>query len=114
MINFDDVMKEETKDHNPIWSQIPDHLHRLLIIGDYGFRKANSIFNLINQQPNVDKICLLAKHPFEAKYQFLINKREGIGLKLFNDLKGFIEYSYDMDGIYKAIEKHNPKKPVKY
>ena len=25
MINFDDVTKENTKEHNPNWPQIPDH-----------------------------------------------------------------------------------------
>ena len=25
MINFDDVIKENLKEHNPNWPQIPDH-----------------------------------------------------------------------------------------
>ena len=25
MINFDDVIKEKIKEHNPNWPQIPDH-----------------------------------------------------------------------------------------
>ena len=33
MINFDDVMKEKLKKHNPSWPQIPDHPYRILIIG---------------------------------------------------------------------------------
>ena len=32
MIDFDDVIKEETKEHNPHWPQIPDHPYRILII----------------------------------------------------------------------------------
>ena len=36
------------------------------------------------------------KDPYEAKYQFLINKQESTGLKHFNDSKAFIEYSNDM------------------
>ena len=43
-------------------------------------------------------------------YQFLINKRESTGLKHFNDSKAFIEYSNDMDYIYKNIEEYNPNK----
>ena len=31
MINFDDVIKEETKEHYPNWPQIPDHPYRILI-----------------------------------------------------------------------------------
>ena len=45
------------------------------------------LFNLINQQPDIDKIYLYAKDPYEAKYQFLINNREGTGLKHFSDSK---------------------------
>ena len=55
MLNFDDVIKEETKEYNPNWPEIPDHPYRILIIGGSGFGKTNSLFNLINQQPNIDK-----------------------------------------------------------
>ena len=58
MTNFDDVIKEETKKHNPNWPQIPDHPYRILIIGISGSGKTNSSFNLINHQPDIDKICL--------------------------------------------------------
>ena len=33
MIDFDDVKKENKKEHNPNWLQIPDHSYRILIIG---------------------------------------------------------------------------------
>ena len=52
------IVKENTKEHN-----------------GSGFGKTNLLFNLINQQPEIDKIYLYAKDPYEAKYQFLINKR---------------------------------------
>ena len=55
MINFDDVIKEETKEHNPIWPQIPDHPFRILITGGSGSRKASSLFHLISQQPDINK-----------------------------------------------------------
>ena len=51
---------------------------------------------------------LYAKDPYEDKYQFLINKRETIGLKHFNDPKAFIEYSNDMYHVYKNINSYNP------
>ena len=104
MINFDDVIKEETKEHNPNWPQTPDHPYRVIITGDTGSGKTNSLFNLIIQQLDIDKIYLYAKDPYEVKYQFLINKRERIGLKHFNGSKAFIEYLNDMDDIYKNIE----------
>ena len=56
MINFDDVTKENIKEHNPTWSQIPDNSYRILIIGGSGFGKTNPLFNLINQQTDIDKI----------------------------------------------------------
>ena len=49
MINFDDVVKEETKEHNPNWPEILHHLYRILITGSSGSGKTNSLFNLINQ-----------------------------------------------------------------
>ena len=61
-------------------------------------------------KPDIGKIYLYAKDPYEAKYQFLINKRERTSLKHFNDSKAFIEHSNDMDDIYKNIEKYNPNK----
>ena len=50
------------------------------------------------------------KDLYEDKYQFLINRRESIGLKHFNDPKAFIEYSNDMHDIYKNINDYNPDK----
>ena len=55
-------------------------------------------------------IYLYAKDPYEAKYQLLINKRES---KRLNDSKAFIEYSHDMDDIYKNIGEYNPDKKRK-
>ena len=49
----------------------------------------------------------------EAKYQFLINKRESTGLKHFNDPKAFIEYSNDMQDVYKNIDEYNTDKERK-
>ena len=75
-------------------------IHRILIIGGSGSRKANALLNLINNQPDIDKIYLYVKDPYEAKYQFLINKRKSTGLKHFNDPKAFIEHSNDMQDVY--------------
>ena len=55
MINFDDVTKENMKEHNPNWPQIHDHPYRVLIAGGSGFGKTNSLFNLINEEPDSDK-----------------------------------------------------------
>ena len=56
-----------------------------------------------------------AKDIYEPKYQFLINKRESIGLKHFKDPKAFIEYSNnDMIDVYQSINYYNPNKKIKY
>ena len=54
---------------------------------------------MINNQPDMDKIYLYAKDPYEEKYQFLINKRKSTGLKHFSDSKAFIEYPNDMQNV---------------
>ena len=69
--------------------------------------------DLINNQPDIDKIYLYAKNPYEGKYQYLINKPEKVGLELFNDPKAFMEYSNDMLDAYKNIEDYNPDKKRK-
>ena len=95
-------MRMKTKDKNNLkWPYISDHPYRILIIGGSGTGKTNALLNLINNQPDTDKIYLYAKDPYEAKYQFLINKRESTRLKHFNDPKAFIEYSNDMQDGYK-------------
>ena len=107
MINFDDLIKENTKEHNRNWPQTPDHPHRILIIGGSVFRKTNSLFNLMSQKSDIDKIYLYTKDSYEGKYQHLINKKKNTGLKHLNISKAFIEYSNDMDDIYRNTEDHN-------
>ena len=60
MINFDDVTKENIKEHNPNQPRIPDPLYKILIIGGSGSGKTNSLFNLINEELDIDKIYLYA------------------------------------------------------
>ena len=75
MISFDNVTKGNIKEHNPNQPQVHYYPYSILIIRESGYRKTNSLFNLINQQPDIDKLYLFAKDLYEAKYQFLINKR---------------------------------------
>ena len=112
MINVDDVTKENIKEHYPNWPKIPHHPYRMLIIGGSGSRKTNSLYIVISQQPDIDKIYLYTKDPNEAEYQLLINKRKSTDLNYFNS-KAFSEYSNDMDGIYKNIEEYNQNKKRK-
>ena len=107
MINFDNYVNENKTEHNKNWPYIPDHPYRILIIGGSGSGKTNALLNLINNQPDIDKIYLYTKDQYEAKYQFLINKRESTGLNHFNDSKAIIEYSNEMQGVYKIIDEYN-------
>ena len=75
--------------------------------------KTNALLNSINNQPCIDKIYLYEKYLYEAKYQYLINKREKIVLKHYDDPKAFIEYSNDMQDVYKNIEEYNLRKKRK-
>ena len=113
MINFDDYVNENKTEQSSKWPYIPDHPCRILIIGGSGSGKTNALLNLINNQPDIDKIYLYAKDPYEAKYQYLINKREGVGINHFNDPKAFIEYSNDMQDVYKNIDEYNTDKERK-
>ena len=85
----------------------------ILIIGDPQSGKTNSLFNLINQQPDIDKTYLYAKDPYELKYQFLINKRESSSLKHSNNFKAFFEYPNGMVDIYKKYWRYNSNKKFK-
>ena len=113
MINFDDYVNENKTKHNKNWPYIPDHPYGILIIGDSRSEKTNVLLNLIENQLNIDKIYLYGKDLREAKYQYLINKREGVGIDHFNDPKGFIQYSNDMQEVYKNIDEYNPYKENK-
>ena len=99
MVNFDDIVNENKTKHSKNWPYIPYHPFRILIIGGSGSAKTNVLLNLIENQLDIDKIYLYAKDPYEAKYQYVINKREGVGINHFKDLKAFIEYSNDMHDV---------------
>ena len=113
MINSDDYVNEHKTEHNKNWSYIPYKPYRILIIGGSGSGKTNVLLNLIENQPNIDKIYLYAKDPYEAKYQYLINKRKRAGLNHFNDPKAFIEYSNVLRDVYKNINYYNPDRENK-
>ena len=106
MININDLIKEKRKEHNPNWPQIPDHPCRILITKGSGPGKPNPLFSLISQQPF---IYLTIKQ----NINFNQYKQEITGLKHCKDSKAFVEYSNDMDDIYKNIEECNPNREHK-
>ena len=68
MINFDNYTNENKTEHNLKRPYVPDHPYRIIITGDSGSGKTNALLNLINSQPDIAKIYLYAKDPYEAKY----------------------------------------------
>ena len=57
---------QELRSHNLNWLYTPDYPFKILIIGGSGSGKTSALLNLINRQPDIDKIYLYAKDPYEA------------------------------------------------
>ena len=49
----------------------------------------------------------------KKKYQYLINKREQVGIKNLNDPHEFIEYSNDMNDVLEDINNYDKKRDKK-
>ena len=108
MIILDSITNENNKEHNEKWPYIPDHPYRILIIGGSGSGKTNALINLINEQHDIDKIYFYARDLSKPKYEYLIKKRENVGIKHLNNQNAFIECSNTMDNVYKDINDYNP------
>ena len=113
MINLDSITNENNKKHNEKWPYIPDHPYRIIIIGGSGSGKTNALINLINEQNDIDKIYLYARDLSEPKYEYLIKKREDVGIKHVNNSNAFIECSSTMDDVYENIHDYNPSRKTK-
>ena len=68
---------------------------------------------MIIHQPDIDKIYLFPKEPYETKNQLLISKCKRVGLKHRFEYGTYIEYWNDMDNIYENIDECNPNKKCK-
>ena len=78
-----------------------------MIIEGSGSGKTNTLLNLINEQNDIDKLCLYAKNLSEPKYKYLIKKRENAGINHLNNSKPFIECSNTVDNVYESIDDYN-------
>ena len=69
------------------------------------------LLNLIkHQRPDIDKIYLYIKDPFESNYQLLITGREKVGIKRLKNPKVFIDHSQTINDLYQNLEDYNPTK----
>ena len=68
---------------------------------------------MTENQPDIDKIYLYAKDPYEAKYQYLVKICEKVGIDHHNDPRAYIGYSNNMRDVYKNINYWNPGKENK-
>ena len=59
MFNLDYITKEDRKEHNPNWPEIPDHLYIILIAGGFRSEKINTLYNLINHEPDIDNFFFI-------------------------------------------------------
>ena len=106
--NYDQLVE---RNHNPNWPYIPDHPYKISVIRGSGSGKTKVLLNLIkHQRPDIDKIYLYVKDPFELKYQVLINGREKVGNKTLRNIKACTDYSRTFDDVYKNLEDYHPTK----
>ena len=113
MITFGNYTDGNKTQHSLDWPYMPDHPYRILIVGGSvsGKNRCNIEFN--KQLARIDKIYLYAKDPYETRHKYLINKCEKVGLNHYDDPKAFMEYSNDMQDVYKSIEDYNVNKKRK-
>ena len=109
MLNLDDIVSNKKKSS----SENDDWPFTMLIIGPPGFGKTNTLLHLIDKFHPIDKLYLYAKDIDEEKYQYLINKREQVGIKELNDPHAFMEYSNDMNDVLENINNYNKNRDKK-
>ena len=113
MINLDRITNENNKKYNEKWPYLPDHPYRIIIIAGSGSGKTNALINLINEQNDIDKIFLYARDLSESKYEYLIKKREDVGIKYANNQNALINCANTMDDVYENIHDYNPSRKRK-
>ena len=60
------ILQKRLKEHNSSFLEISDHPCEISIVG--GFRGSDILLNVINNEPDIDKIYLYATDPYETKY----------------------------------------------
>ena len=60
-----------------------------------------------NLLPEIEKIYLFVKRPFESKYQLPITRREKLGIQNLKNTKSFSDYLSKIDDVYENSEDYN-------
>ena len=109
MLNLDNIVsnKNMSSSEDNYWP------FRMLMIGPSGSSKTNTLLHLINDLHPIGKIYLYAKDLHEPNYEYLINKREQVGIKNLNDPHAFIEYSDDTNDVPDDINNYNKNRDKK-
>ena len=76
MFNFDYITKEDIKEHNSNWPEIPHYPHRVLIIGSSGSGKKYALPNLINHEPDIDKKLYIQKIRMKQNINYYLTKEK--------------------------------------
>ena len=116
MLNLDNIVSNKNQNKDTTGSSSSERNNwpfRMLFIGPSGSGKTNTLLHLINNLHPIDKIYLYAKDINEPKYEYLINKREQVGIKNLNDPHAFIEYSDDIDDVLDDTNNYNKNRDKK-
>ena len=108
MINYDDVIKENIKDHNPSCSQTFNHPHRILIIGGSGSGKTNALLTLIKNRMMIT-VILLVKFIYKLRIQMMQNINISLkevkrnGFEILEASKGLYQISLFFINIFRNL-----------
>ena len=108
MINYDDVIKENIKDHNPSCSQTLHHPHRILIIGGSGSGKTNALLTLIKNRMMIT-VILLVKFIYKLRIHMMQNINISLkevkrnGFEILEASKGLYQISLFFINIFRNL-----------
>ena len=79
LVNINDQLDyaiENKTEHNWKWLSSPDDPYIMIIMGGWGSGKTNALLNLINNQPDIDKIIFMQKIRMKLNINFYSTKEK--------------------------------------
>ena len=74
--NFDYITKEDIKEHNRNWPEIPSDSYAILIVGGSGSGKTNVLLNLVNHDRNIDNFFYMLKIHMKQFINYYLTKEK--------------------------------------